>query len=174
MGHTGGTAGARGSIFVNAFVLYLALAVAATGGQASQPLQQPPVHADLSDAEVSELKAKAEKGDASAQYDLGKAYKEGGGVIHSDELAVQWYRKAADQGNADAENDLGIMYRLGQGVPRQGRSGSLVPQSRQAEESAGDVQYGGVLLQRGRGSFRSKHGPRLVSLGPGSGQLGGG
>jgi uncharacterized protein len=124
IGHTGGSAGARGPTFVNSFVLYLALAIAPAGGQAlpqtppSQPPQQPPTHPELNDADVSELKAKAEKGDASAQYDLGKAYKEGNGVIHNDELAVQWYRNAADRGNANAENDLGIMYRLGLGVNR--------------------------------------------------------
>jgi TPR repeat protein len=73
------------------FAFYLALAIAAADGQAlpqnpqSQPPQQQPAHPELSDAEISELKAKAEKGNASAQYDLGKAYKEGNGVIHNDE-----------------------------------------------------------------------------------------
>jgi TPR repeat protein len=108
---------------VRTFVFYLALGMA-VGGQLSpqtpqsQPSQEQPVHSKLSRTELSDLKAKAEKGDASAQFALGKAYEEGNGVPKSDESAVKWYRKAADQGNAPAETSLGIMYRLGQGVNR--------------------------------------------------------
>jgi|HubBroStandDraft_3_1064219.scaffolds.fasta_scaffold65323_2 TPR repeat protein len=101
-------------------VLYLALGIAPADGQVpqSQAPQEQPSHPKLSQAEVSELKTKAEHGDVSAQWNLGKAYEVGNRVPQSDELAAKWYRKAADQGNADAENSLGVMYRLGQGVNR--------------------------------------------------------
>jgi TPR repeat protein len=109
---------------VNTFVFYLALGIAVAGGQASpqetesQPTDKQSIHPKLSAAEVSKLRASAEAGDASAQFNLGKAYEYGNGVLKNDESAVKWYRKAADQGNPDAENRLGVMYRLGQGVSR--------------------------------------------------------
>jgi TPR repeat protein len=111
-------------ITVNAFVCYLALGIAVAGGQASPqtPQPQPPdkksVQSKLTPTELSELRAKAEKGDASAQLALGVAYESGNGVPRNDDYAVKWYRKAAEQGDGDAENRLGTMYRLGQGVDR--------------------------------------------------------
>jgi uncharacterized protein len=110
---------------MNSFVLYLAFGVAAAGGRAVTQTPQPEAapqqqsaHPSLKETEVSELRSRAEKGDAFAQFALGKAFEEGNGVVHNDELAAHWYRKAADQGNVNAENELGIMYRLGQGVNR--------------------------------------------------------
>jgi TPR repeat protein len=107
---------------VSEYVFYLALFVL-TGGQASttQPAQIPQVRSvrpQLSASEVSELRARAENGDAAAQLTLGKAYEEGNGVTRNDQFAVNWYRKAADQGHAAAQHRLGVMYRLGQGVNR--------------------------------------------------------
>jgi TPR repeat protein len=72
----------------------------------------------LSVPEISELRTKAEAGNAIAQTALGNAYRTGNGVPHSDEIAARWFRRAADQGNADAENSLGIMYGMGEGVER--------------------------------------------------------
>ena len=107
---------------MNTFVFYLALGIAVAGVQA--PSQTPEshhpekqsVHTQLSETEVSRLRTSAEARDASAQFNLGKAYEYGNGVPKNDESAVKWYRKAADQGNSDAEVRLGIMYRLGLGV----------------------------------------------------------
>jgi TPR repeat protein len=109
---------------VNAFFFYLVCVILGAGGQApaqtaqAQPQDQQSVHPKFSATEISKLRASAEGGDASAQFNLGKAYEDGNGVPHNDESAVNWYRKAADQGNADAENRLGVMYRIGQGVSR--------------------------------------------------------
>jgi len=47
-----------------------------------------------------DTKAKAEKGDAQAQCNLGLCYEEGAGVAKDAAEAVKWYRKAADQGHA--------------------------------------------------------------------------
>lgn len=108
--------------FVNSFILYLAFGIAAAGGRAliqmPQPQAQGPqsAHPNLSASEVSELRDKAEKGDAAAQFSLGRAYEVGNGVFKNDESAVRGYRKAADQGNSDAEARLGVIYRLGLGV----------------------------------------------------------
>lgn len=103
-------------------VLHFVLGAAVAAGQTSagtaqsQSPQQKPASVKLSPTEISELRAKAEQGDATAQFSLGRACEAGNGVPHNDKSAAEWYRKAADQGNPAAENRLGVMYRLGLGV----------------------------------------------------------
>jgi tetratricopeptide (TPR) repeat protein len=58
----------------------------------------------------------ANKGDATAQSNLGHLYYEGRGVPQDYNQAVLWHRKAADQGYAKAQYNLGLMYVYGQGV----------------------------------------------------------
>jgi hypothetical protein len=72
------------------------------------------------EAEFDELSAKAEGGDAKAQYNLGMMYHNGGGKAHPRdyEEAMKWLRLAADQGNVEAEDRVGLMYYLGEGVPQ--------------------------------------------------------
>ena len=65
---------------------------------------------------LKEFKPLAEKGLASAQYNLGVMYVEGQGVTQDYVQAASWYRKAAEQGNAFAQSNLGAMYYTGQGV----------------------------------------------------------
>ena len=65
---------------------------------------------------IAELRAKADKGDAAAQTDLGQMYEQGNGVPEDYAEAVKWYRKAAEQDYAHAQFQLGDMYDLGQGV----------------------------------------------------------
>ena len=60
-------------------------------------------------AEVAELRARAEQGDAYAQFDLGVMYDTGRGVPQDAAEAVRWYRLAAAQGDAYAQYDLGVM-----------------------------------------------------------------
>ncbi|MEQ8691555.1 MAG: tetratricopeptide repeat protein, partial [Pseudomonadales bacterium] len=61
----------------------------------------------------------AEQGDASAQFLLGLAYKQGqAGMTRDYTEARRWYRLAAEQGHATAQNRLGVIYREGQGVPQ--------------------------------------------------------
>jgi TPR repeat protein len=64
----------------------------------------------------AETKAKAEEGDAIAQYNLGVMYNKGEGVEWNFKEAAKWYRKAAEQGNAIAQSNLGFKYERGQGV----------------------------------------------------------
>ena len=49
---------------------------------------------------LDETRAKAEKGDAKAQYELAMSYFKGTGVAKDEAEAVKWMRKAADQGDA--------------------------------------------------------------------------
>jgi TPR repeat protein len=65
---------------------------------------------------LRDTRARAERGDAAAQYKLGLMYGEGEGVARDDAQAVAWYRKAAGQGYALAQAELGVMYKDGRGV----------------------------------------------------------
>src|SRR5579864_1726086 len=61
-------------------------------------------------------RARAENGDASAQYELAGLYYQGKGVPQDYKHAADWYRKAADQGNPKAQYGVGFMYYEGRGV----------------------------------------------------------
>ncbi|MBI1842722.1 MAG: SEL1-like repeat protein [Verrucomicrobia bacterium] len=65
---------------------------------------------------LDELNAKAEKGDAAAQFILGFMHEKGQGVTRDEAEAVKWYRKAADQGLANAQFNLGVMRANGRGA----------------------------------------------------------
>ena len=54
------------------------------------------------DTDIAQLRIKAEKGDARAQFSLGNMYREGEGVPKDATEAVKWYRKSAEQGVAVA------------------------------------------------------------------------
>lgn len=65
------------------------------------------------------LREKAEKGDAEAQFELGKMYEAGrGGLTKNFTEAERLYRLSAEQGDAFAQASLAILYRFGKGVPR--------------------------------------------------------
>ena len=67
---------------------------------------------------MQSLIARAQAGDASAQFELGRDYEAGKGVPQDDAKAAQWFRKAAEQGNPQGQNSLGLMYADGRGVKR--------------------------------------------------------
>src|SRR5882724_1758788 len=69
-------------------------------------------------AAVTACRRLAERGTASAQYNLGNIYLSGRGVPRDYKEAVKWFRKAADHGEVDAQSNLGYMYAEGWGVPR--------------------------------------------------------
>ena len=80
----------------------------------TQPLQaQKPIE---DSKELTELRAKAESGDASAQFNLGHSYYMGEGVTKNYVEAVKWCRKAAEKNNASAQFNLGVCYSNGNGV----------------------------------------------------------
>jgi hypothetical protein len=61
----------------------------------------------------------AQKGDAEAQFELGKNYETGRiGLPKDYAQALHWYRAAADQGDPYAEASLAIMYNFGKGVAK--------------------------------------------------------
>ena len=68
-------------------------------------------------APLEDLLRCAQQGYADAQYNLGRMYGTGQGVIQDDAEAVRWYLLAAEQGVADAQLNLGAMHGNGEGVP---------------------------------------------------------
>jgi len=68
------------------------------------------------DTSIKKMTAKAEEGEAEAQFNLACAYDEGKGVLRSAEEAVKWWHKAAEQGHAIAQYNLGLAYEIGEGV----------------------------------------------------------
>lgn len=66
----------------------------------------------------STTRARAEQGDAGAQFDVAAAYYLGRGVPQNYAEALRWYRMAADRGEPRAEDALGYMHLEGQGVPQ--------------------------------------------------------
>ena len=67
---------------------------------------------------IEELRARADAGDAEAQFDLGVLYANGDGVPQDYAEAGRWYRLAAEQGHTGAQSNLGIAYYAGFGVPQ--------------------------------------------------------
>ncbi len=75
------------------------------------------VYGDVNEyGDVNDCRAKAEQGDASAQYNLGVMYAKGQGVALDYKVAAKWYTKAAEQGYARAQYKLGVRYAIGHGV----------------------------------------------------------
>src|SRR5258708_2606473 len=67
-------------------------------------------------AEIANVRQKAERGDAQAQYTLGHDYLVGAGVPQDRKQEAQWYAAAAAQGLAQAQFALGYLYEHGEGV----------------------------------------------------------
>ena len=94
------------------------LIVATVGLLALLPMQ---ALAGMTPKEVkmfTETKAKAEKGDLEAHYNLAACYARGWGVAQDQAEAVKWIRKAADKGYPMAQFSLGNCYDNGNGVTK--------------------------------------------------------
>jgi hypothetical protein len=60
----------------------------------------------------------ANRGDATAEFNLGARYHDGQGVPKDYATALHWFQLAAAQGLAVAENSVGFMHEYGHGVPQ--------------------------------------------------------
>jgi hypothetical protein len=58
------------------------------------------------------------RGDAVAQFEIGRAFATGASRPEDLAEAARWYRLAADQGSARAQHDLAMLYTKGLGVPQ--------------------------------------------------------
>jgi|SRR5271165_387045 len=70
-------------------------------------------------ANVTSLKAAAERGDPDAQAELGWLYKSGKGVTQDGAEAFKWYHMAAERGQSLSQCVIGNMYETGQGGAKQ-------------------------------------------------------
>lgn len=64
-------------------------------------------------AYLSQLKARAEEGKATAQIKLGDMYRYGWFVPADGDVAMKWYRLAAEQGSAYAQYEVGVTLHYG-------------------------------------------------------------
>ena len=106
---------------------------------------------------LAEIRAGADKGDAKAQYELGRAFFSGTlGVAKDEAEAVKWFRKAAEQNVADAQYNLGVCYANGQGVPEDDAE-SVKWFRKAAEQNLADAQYNlGVCYDSGEGVVKDE------------------
>jgi len=97
-----------------------ALAAAPTPEVAGGAL--PPTRFDvqkIDNSSIAQWKAPAEKGNPTAQFDLGLAYDKGeGGLERNGPEAVKWYTKASEKGSVRAEYNLAILYGRGEIVSK--------------------------------------------------------
>ena len=101
-----------------AFVIAIGLALGATFPAVAGPHEDGDAayfKGDYAEA-AKQYRLAAEKGDAQAQFNLGRLYQDGQGVPQNYAEAMKWHRLAAEQGDASAQNSLGVMYHNGQGV----------------------------------------------------------
>lgn len=103
------------------------------------------VHAQDTNFNFQTVQTAADKGNAKAQYELGRYYANGIGINRDYAKAVKYMRQAADQGDALAQMELGSYYGRGIGVPRN------VTTAVQWYRKAAD--QGNVLAQYAMGGF---------------------
>ena len=101
----------------------------------------PPVQAqdNPSTQELADLRARAEAGEAQAQYNLGLKYGAYEDGPQDAAEAVRWYRLAAAQGHPQAQFALGVMYANGEGVSKDGAE-AVRWYRRAAEQGRADAQ----------------------------------
>jgi TPR repeat protein len=67
-------------------------------------------------AAAKELRPLAERGNAEAQYRIGRMYEFGKGYPQDKAQGIAWIRRAAAQDHVDAQQELGFIYATGDGV----------------------------------------------------------
>jgi hypothetical protein len=100
---------------------------------------------------LKELRPLAERGNAKAQYRLGRMYEFGQGVVVDKAQALVWLRKSAAQGDAEAQLELGVMYATGDGVKQDDKMAVELFQ-KAATQGEATAQYNlGLMYAKGNG-----------------------
>lgn len=101
------------------------------------------------------LEARAQRGDAMAQYRLGLLYALGEGVVQDYQHAAQLFRTAAEAGLAEAQYNVAVMYGEGVGVERN-VSEAIRWYRKAAAQGSGNAAFNlGVAYASGVGVERS-------------------
>jgi TPR repeat protein len=87
----------------------------AAPAQPSPPSTQPPPPAWPADP-LQALREAAERGDATAQFELGARHAAGDGVDQDWAAALAWFRRAAEAGGAAAQHNLAVLHERGRGT----------------------------------------------------------
>ena len=93
------------------------------------------------------IKKEAGKGNAEAQFYLGKIYDYGKGTSKNIEKAVYWYQKSSSQGNPKAMYNLAYMYSHGEGVEKDLQK-AFELYSQAAQKGLPMAQYNLALIYR--------------------------
>lgn len=99
---------------------------------------------------IAELESIAASGNATAQFQLGRAYYRGDGVPADKTKAQEWISKSAEQGNPDAITSMGFFY--SQGIVVEKDEAKAVEWFRKGAES-GSVQSQlnlGIMLRQAK------------------------
>ena len=108
------------------------------------------------DREAARLyKLSADKGNASAQVNLGFFYEQGrGGLPKDDHEAAHYFKLAADQGNAQAQSNLGFFYREGRGgLPKDDREAARLFKLSAKQGNSDGQRNLGFFYREGRGGL---------------------
>ena len=102
-------------------------------------------------AAIREYRPLAERGNAEAQYRIGRMYEFGQGYPQDKAQGIAWIRKAAAQNHADAQQELGVIYATGDGV-KQDDVQAVAWFRKAATQGEPTAQYNlGLLYAKGQG-----------------------
>jgi hypothetical protein len=104
---------------------------------------------------IASLTAKAVKGDARAQAELGRRHLVGEGVAKDDAAALRWFRKAALAGEPTAQYHLGLAAVHGRGVPKDEAAAAVWFRLAGGQGHAPAQLAWGSLCEQGKGVARS-------------------
>ncbi|HSS71686.1 MAG TPA: tetratricopeptide repeat protein [Casimicrobiaceae bacterium] len=100
---------------------------------------------------IKEYRPLAERGNAEAQYRIGRMYEFGKGYPQDKAEGIAWIRKAAAQNHADAQQELGFIYATGDGV-KQDDVQAVAWFRKAATQGDATAQYNlGLLYAKGQG-----------------------
>ncbi|MEP6998155.1 MAG: tetratricopeptide repeat protein [Betaproteobacteria bacterium] len=100
---------------------------------------------------LKELRPLAERGNAKAQYRLGRMYEFGQGVAVDKAQALVWLRRSAAQGDSEAQLELGVIYATGDGVKQDDKMAVALFQ-KAATQGEATAQYNlGLMYAKGNG-----------------------
>ena len=144
-------------------VLIFALCLTATPAQAQFGLFKSALQKGYDAYEKEDFEAAlkhwtkaAGKGDAEAQYRLGRLYDRGEGTEMDPATALIWYTKAAEQGVQEAQTNLGVLYDTGRGTEVNDRAAARWF-SEAAKQGNMVAQYNlAVMLDKGEGIKANK------------------
>jgi TPR repeat protein len=122
---------------------------ACAGGQPARDATND--HVARFEESTKELRKLAQRGDATAQNELGLLYYEGKGVPQNHNKAKEWFDKAVEQGHAGAQVNLGTLYLRGEGAPQSSQMALFWFSRAAGQEDALALAKLGLMYAQGRG-----------------------